>query len=78
MRKQRVIAGLSGVVRLFNERRCFGFIRADDGQDVYVRSAALHGVVLRRGQRVSFDLVEDKHREGRTCAENVLVLDLAN
>ena len=50
-----------GVVKWFNDRKGFGFIRVDEEQDVFVHYSALQGEgfkTLREGESVEFDLVE--------------------
>lgn len=62
-----------GTVKFFNNMKGFGFIQRDDGQpDAFVHISAversgLHG--LDEGQRVSFELEED--RRGKMAATNL-------
>ncbi len=48
-----------GKVKWFNERKGFGFIESDEGQDVFVHFSAIQDSgfkTLQEGQRVSFDI----------------------
>jgi len=46
----------TGAVKFFREDRGFGFIRGDDGVEIFVhKSAIVGGEALRKGQRVSYD-----------------------
>ena len=70
---------LTGTVKFYNFMRGFGFIRRDDGvadgaNDVFVHVSALpEGVDLREGDKVSFEVVDDKRGRG-TQAANVQVV----
>ena len=49
-----------GTVKWFNESKGYGFITADEGQDVFVHFSAIQGEgfkTLNEGQKVSFDVV---------------------
>jgi len=51
----------TGVVKWFNDRKGFGFIKVDENQDVFVHYSALQGEgfkTLKEGESVEFDLVE--------------------
>ncbi len=51
---------LEGVVKWFNEKKGFGFIQRDDGDDVFVHFSAIKAdgfKTLHEGDRVSFDIV---------------------
>jgi cold shock CspA family protein len=68
-----------GSVAFFDEERGFGFIRPDavpDGMqrddDVFVAARALKGTrSIKQHDRVSFDVVESKKKQGRFEAKNV-------
>jgi CspA family cold shock protein len=48
-----------GTVKWFNERKGFGFITAEDGNDVFVHFSAIQDSgfkTLQEGQSVSFDV----------------------
>ncbi len=50
-----------GQVKWFNEKKGFGFIQQDNGQDLFVHFTAITGdgfKTLSEGQRVSFEIEE--------------------
>ncbi len=52
-----------GTVKWFNAEKGFGFIRRDDGDDVFVHHTAIIGEGYRsldEGQQVSFDVTQGK------------------
>ncbi len=58
-----------GKVKWFNERKGFGFIESDEGQDVFVHFSAIQDSgfkTLQEGQRVSFDV--QKGQKGLSAA----------
>jgi CspA family cold shock protein len=61
----------TGTVKWFNSQKGFGFIEPDQGgPDVFVHISAVERSGLRdlnEGQKVSFELVQDK-RSGKTSA----------
>ncbi|KQV16321.1 cold-shock protein [Rhizobium sp. Root1203] len=65
----------TGTVKFFNDDKGFGFITPENGgADVFVHVSALQGASsLRDGQRVSYDLGQDR-KTGKSKAENVSVL----
>lgn len=65
----------TGTVKFFNVDKGFGFITPESGgQDVFVHVSALEGgSSLREGDKVSFDVGQDR-KTGKSKAENVSVL----
>jgi CspA family cold shock protein len=65
----------TGTVKFFNDDKGFGFITPENGgQDVFVHVSALtRGSSLREGDKVSFELGQDR-KTGKSKAENVSVL----
>lgn len=64
----------SGTVKFFNADKGFGFITPETGgTDVFVHVSSLRpGSSLREGDRVSYDLGQDR-KTGKSRAENVNV-----
>jgi cold shock CspA family protein len=63
----------SGTVKFFREDRGFGFIRGDDGVEIFVhKSAIVGGGTLREGQRVSYEVSQG--RKG-PAAKNVQLIE---
>jgi CspA family cold shock protein len=51
----------NGVVKWFNDRKGYGFIEQEDGQDVFVHHTGITGSGFRslnEGDRVTFDVEE--------------------
>ena len=63
-----------GTVKWFNATKGFGFIQPDDGgKDVFVHISAVERAGmsgLNEGQKVSFDLVDDRE-SGKSSAGNL-------
>ena len=66
---------MTGIVKWFNDAKGYGFIQAEDGNDVFVHFSALPETgghrSLSEGQRVQFDIVQER---GRERAANVVLL----
>lgn len=59
-----------GTVKWFNIKKGFGFILPDaGGKDVFVHASGLSAGEITEGQKVSYDLGQD--REGKAIATNV-------
>jgi cold shock CspA family protein len=62
----------TGTIKFFREDRGFGFIRGDDGVEIFVhKSAIVGGGTLHEGQQVSYDVGQG--RKG-PAAQNVQIL----
>ncbi len=51
----------AGTVKWFNDTKGFGFIRSDDGQDVFVHHTSIEAEghrTLREGERVEFEVTQ--------------------
>lgn len=51
----------TGVIKWFNERKGYGFIKQDDGSDIFVHYTGIAGTGFRslnEGDRVTFDIEE--------------------
>lgn len=50
-----------GVVKWFNDKKGYGFIMRDEGEDVFVHFSSITGEgykTLNEGQEVTFDIIE--------------------
>ena len=65
-----------GIVKAFYRSRGYGFIRTDnDSRDVFVHRTALETAnlkELRKGQKVTFDVADDR---GRSVAKNLRLVE---
>lgn len=65
----------NGIVLWFNTEKGYGFIKAKDGSEIFVRENAITSEGLRtlnEGQKVTFEIEMDKDPRGPT-ATNVVV-----
>ena len=56
------MARSTGTVKWFSPEKGYGFIRQDDGPDVFVHHTAIEGTgfrTLEEGERVEFDIVQE-------------------
>ena len=53
----------TGTVKWFNDKKGFGFISQDNGDDVFVHQTSIEGEVLRtlaEGDKVEFEVMKDQ------------------
>ena len=53
----------NGTVKWFNDKKGFGFISQDDGQDVFVHQTSIQGEgfrTLAEGDKVEFEVIKDE------------------
>jgi CspA family cold shock protein len=51
----------SGTVKWFNDKKGYGFIQSEDGQDIFVHHTGISGSgfkTLKDGDRVTFDITQ--------------------
>ena len=64
----------TGTVKWFNAQKGFGFIQPDDGRtDVFVHISAVERAGLREGQKVSYEITQDR-RSGKSSADQLKAL----
>jgi len=72
-RKAFYLMRISGTVKFFNSAKGFGFIQPDQGgKDVFVHATALEAAGIRalnEGDRVSFELEDDRRGRGKQAAQ---------
>ena len=67
----------TGKVKWFNAEKGYGFITAEDGTDVFVHFSSIMAdgfKTLKEGQKVTFEIEEDPHNNGKSRAANVCVV----
>jgi CspA family cold shock protein len=66
---------MTGVVKWFNDAKGYGFIQAENGEDVFVHYTGIRAGggyrTLTEGQRVEFQVVQER---GKERASDVVVL----
>jgi cold shock protein len=65
----------SGRCKSFNRERGFGFIRRQDGTDLFVHVSQTGQILLEHGERVSFEVGQNS-RTNKPEAKNVAILDM--
>jgi CspA family cold shock protein len=51
----------NGTVKWFNDKKGYGFIQSEDGQDIFVHHTGINGSgfkTLKDGDRVTFDITQ--------------------
>ena len=51
---------LTGTVKFFNEAKGFGFIKSDNGEEIFVHVTALSGQTIKENDKVSFETEQGK------------------
>ena len=47
---------MKGTVKFFNEAKGFGFIKAENGDEIFVHASELHEIRLRENDNVEFEV----------------------
>ena len=71
---QELKAILQGTVKWFNNKRGWGFIVKEDGEDIFVHYSAIRGEgfkSLAEGQRVQFEIEEGSSGPAATNVEKL-------
>ncbi len=50
----------TGTVKFFNEAKGFGFIKSDNGEEIFVHVTALSGQTIKENDKVSFETEQGK------------------
>lgn len=69
-----VVQREEGRIKNWNRDRGYGFIRADNGRDIFTHISQTGFLIPKDGSRVSFDIGENP-RTGKPEAKNVSILD---
>ncbi len=65
---------LTGTIKFWNERRGYGFIRMDDGREIFAHDSQLTGEWMpNKDDKVEF--IMGTGRDGRPAAERIVILD---
>ena len=64
---------MEGTVKWFNNRKGYGFIRIEDGTDIFVHFSEIQATgfkTLKEGEKVSFDIEEsDKGKKAKNVKQ---------
>jgi len=65
---------LTGTIKFWNERRGYGFIRMEDGRELFAHDSQLIGeFVPNKDDKVEFAI--GTGRDGRPAAQQIVILD---
>jgi CspA family cold shock protein len=72
---RKEVVTMTGVVKWFNDAKGYGFIQAENGEDVFVHFSGIRSTggyrTLAEGQKVEFNIVQER---GKERAADVTVL----
>ncbi len=51
---------MTGTVKFYNESKGFGFIKSDDGEEIFVHVTGLAGDRIRENDNVTFEVTQGK------------------